>query len=1156
MGLSKLLIANRGEIAIRVIRAAEELGIAPVAVFSEDDAESLHARGASEAHPLTGAGPRAYLDIEGVLDVAKAAACDAVHPGYGFLAESAEFARRCGEEGITFVGPSVETLELLGDKSRARALAAEHGVPVLPGSAGAVTATEAREFFEGLGEAAAVVIKAIAGGGGRGMRVVAAVEEMEEAHARCQSEAEAAFGSGAVYVEQLLPRARHIEVQVIGDGSGAVSHLGERECSVQRRHQKLVELAPSPTLHPDVRDAICAAAVRMAESVSYASLGTFEFLLDAAFSERGPDTPLSERVSDATLSERVSDATLSERVSDATADERFFFIEANPRLQVEHTVTEEVSGIDLVRAQLRLAGGETLAGLALEQTAIPAPRGYAIQARVNTERMEADGNVRPSGGELTAFHLPAGPGIRVDTFGYPGYRTNPNFDSLLAKVIAHAPSGGFETAVQRLTRALGEFQIGGVETNAEFLRNVLRHDDFAAGQIYTRWVDDNVAALTAVEQATERTSAGTAGAGAAIDKRDPLAALDFFRQGEGTRSMAASAPAVVGPPNTEPVPAPLQGTVTEIHIAEGDTVRPGQLLFVMSALKMEHVVKADSGGIVRVLTVSVGEIVYDGHPLAFVEPRDVGGRIEEEAAEIDVDSIRPSLQAIFDRRQFLLDENRPAAVERRHSKGRRTVRENITQLIDAGTWVEYGPLAIAAQSAKRSLEELIRKTPADGLVAGIGSVNGDLFDAKRARTIFISYDDTVFAGTQGGRGHDKTDRMMELANELSLPLIFHCEGAGGRSGDTDGSGSGHPNVRTWEKMGQLSGTVPMIGITAGWCYAGNAAILGVTDIIIATEDALIAMGGPATIEGSGMGAFLPEEVGPISDLVPAGSVDIVVKDQDAAIAASKKCLSYFQGSIAPWEADDQRLLRHVIPEQRGRSFDIREVIRVLADKDSVLELRPDFGQSMVTAFIRIEGHPLGLTANNNAYIGGAIDSPGSDKVARFWQLCDAFNIPILTLVDTPGMMVGPEVEKTGLIRHCSRLFVTGVNLKTPRFSVILRGGYALGALSVMTGNSRAPIFTVAWPQSEHGGMNMESGVLLSNREELAKIADVEERAAEYQRLVDDAYDRVSALSVASKFGFDDVVDPAETRRWIADGLLSVPESEPLRRGRAQFVDTW
>ena len=328
------------------------------------------------------------------------------------------------------------------------------------------------------------------------MRVVTAAADVEEAHARCRSESEAAFGSGAVYVEELIARARHIEIQIIGDGTGAVSHVGERECSVQRRHQKLVELAPSPTLRPEMRHQITAAAVRLAESVDYRSLGTFEFL------------------------------------QDATNDERFFFIEANPRLQVEHTVTEEVSGIDLVRSQLRIAGGETLAELGLEQASIPAPRGFAIQARVNTEQMLPDGNIRPTGGELTAFHLPAGPGVRVDTFGYPGYRTNPNFDSLLAKVIAYAPSGGFETAVQRLSRALSEFVIRGLETNAPFLGNVITHADFTSGGIYTRWVDDNVEALIAIEaSAGEATAAAAGGAGADAGQTGSAGLADILSRG-------------------------------------------------------------------------------------------------------------------------------------------------------------------------------------------------------------------------------------------------------------------------------------------------------------------------------------------------------------------------------------------------------------------------------------------------------------------------------------------------------------------------------------------------------------------------------------------------------------------------------------------------
>ena len=1121
--VQKLLIANRGEIAIRISRAAQELGIATVAVYSQDDAQSLHVRRADAAQALTGVGARAYLDAEQLIAAAKAHGCDTLHPGYGFLAESAALAQQCRQAGITFAGPPPETLALFGDKVRARDLAASLGVPVLPAAAGAVSLEEAKRFVATLPAGQGAVVKAVAGGGGRGMRVVWGNDEIDEAYARCRSEALAAFGDAAVYIEALLPRARHVEIQVIGDGQGTVSALGERECTVQRRHQKLIELAPSPWLAEDVRRQITAAALRIATAVSYQGLGTFEFLVDR-------DNP-----------------------------QRFVFIEANARLQVEHTVTEAVTGVDLVQAQLHLAGGATLAELGLEQEQVPAPRGYAIQARVNMERLAADGSIHPTGGTLSHFAPPQGPGVRTDSFGYPGYATNPNFDPLLAKVIVHA-GGSFAAAVRRLQAALTEFTIDGVETNLPLLRTILSHEEFAAGRVSTRWLDEHAAALlarVATEEAAAPALEAKAGAGAQLDKRDPLAALDFFRRGEGTRrSGPAAGDAVAGPAGTAALRAPLQGTVTEVHVQVGDTVRAGQTLFVMSALKMEHVIKAAAGGLVRVVTVGAGDTVYEAHPLAFIEEMEVGAAVAEPERAIDLAYLYPKLQALQERRQFLLDANRPEAVQRRHGRGRRTVREHIAALIDDGTWVEYGGLAIAAQRARRPLDELIRRTPADGLVTGIGSVNGAHFDEKRARTVFVSYDDTVLAGTQGVRGHEKTDRMMELANELSLPLVFHAEGAGGRSGDTEGPPNIHPSVRTFEKMAQLSGKVPMIGTTAGWCYAGNASILGLTDVIIATEDALIAMGGPATIEGGGLGAFLPEEVGPVSDVAPAGTVDVVVKNQDELIAATKQCLSYFQGSIATWQCADQRLLRHVIPEHRLRGFDIRRLIELLADEGSVLELRPQFGLSMVTAFIRIEGHPFGLTANNNGYLGGAIDSPGSDKVARFWQLCDAFNIPIISLVDTPGMMVGPEVEKTALVRHCSRLFVTGANLESPRFSVILRRGYALGSLAMMTGSSRAPVFTVAWPESEYGGMNVEAGVQLTHRERLAAITDVAARAAEYEQLLAAAYERGSALNSASVFGIDDVIDPAEIRRWIAEGLKSVPDSEPLRRGRRTFLDTW
>ncbi len=1121
MAVEKLLVANRGEIAIRVCRAAVELGIETVAVYAEDDARAPHVARADCAVSLSGSGAGAYLDGYQLISVAREAGCDALHPGYGFLAESAAFAAACREAGVEFVGPSTRNIELLGNKLRARALAAEVGVPVVAGSEDEVSEDSLRRFLAELGPGGAAVLKAVAGGGGRGMWVVRNEGEVGEAFARCRSEAEAAFGNGALYVEQFLSDVRHIEVQVIGDRSATVVQVGERECSVQRRHQKLVEIAPSPALAPETRTALCEAALEMARRASFESLGTFEFLV-----ERSPGRS-------------------------------FAFIEANPRLQVEHTVTEEVTGIDLVKAQLRIAGGETLADLDLEQASIPSPSGFAIEARVNGELLGADGSVRPALGEISRFSPPAGPGIRVDSWGAVGYSPNPAFDPLLAKVIAHSATGGFEATVARLRRALNEFEVAGLPTNLPLLSRLVADADFIAQRVNTGWFDENSARLAVGADGAGDRSGASSLAGAEIDRSDPLASLDYFRSGESRRrGPGLDRRRKQGPPNTEPVPAPLQATVTEVLVSVGDIVGRGQTLVVMSALKMEHPVEAPDGGVVRSLEVSPGDTVLEGSPLVFLEPMAVAEAEPEADSCPDLDYIRPSLRALLDRRAATQDDSRPAGVERRHSRGRRTVRENIEQLIDPGTWLEYGQLTLAGQRARRSLDDLIRKTPADGLVAGIGSVNGDLFDEKRARTMFISYDDTVLAGTQGARGHDKTDRMVELANELSLPVIFHAEGAGGRSGDTEIAPGMHPSVRTFERMAQLSGKVPMIGVTAGWCYAGNASVLGMTDIIIATKDSLIAMGGPSTIEGGGLGVFLPEEVGPASDTVAAGTVDILVSDHDEAITVSKKCLSYFQGSVEQWACDDQRPLREVIPENRHRTFDIRELIAILADRDSVLELRPQFGPGMVTAFVRIEGHPFGLTANNNAHLGGAIDSPGSDKVARFWQLCDAFNIPLISLVDTPGMMVGPDVERSGLVRHCSRLFVTGANLETPRFSVVLRKGYALGSIAVMTGSSRAPVFTVSWPEGEFGGMNLESGVLLGSREALAEIENIEERAAAYQQLVDEAYERAGALHSASVFGIDDVIDPAKTRRWIVEGLKSVPDPEPLRRGRRTFLDTW
>ena len=1123
--MNRLLVANRGEIAIRILRAAAEVGVRGVAVFSEDDRRCLHVAKADDARALRGAGPAAYLDAEQLVAVAREAGCDALHPGYGFLAENAAFARRCAEAGITFVGPRADVLELLGDKGRARALAERCGVPILRGTSRPTGAAEAREFLASLGTGGAVVLKAVAGGGGRGMRVVTRAAELDDAYARCLSEAAAAFGNGDLYVEQYLPCARHVEVQIVGDGSGQVTHVWERECTLQRRHQKLVEVAPSPTLDDGARGRLIGAAMRMAAEIRYESLGTFEFLLDA------------------------DDATQA----------CFYFIEANPRLQVEHTVTEEVTGLDLVALQLRLAAGGSLASVGLDRAELQPPRGFAIELRVNMESMEPDGTVKPSGGTLAAFEPPAGGGVRVDSLGYVGYTTSPRFDSLLAKLIVRSPFPSFADAVRRAGRALAEFKIDGVPTNVPFLRALLSHPDVEANRVSTRFVEDHAAELVGVARAEMRAlyfdgarDDARGRVGARIDSSDPLAVLHHGKAGR-TESAAAAEPAETGP---GVVSAPMQGTVVSVEAREGDSVRAGEALLVMEAMKMEHVIGSPVDGIVRRIGVAAGDTIFEGHPLAFVEAAEVQGAGAEAAAEIDLDHVRADLGAVQSRHAGGLDAARPEAVERRRKTGQRTARENIEELCDPGSFVEYGPLVIAAQRRRRSVEELIEKTPADGLVGGVGTVNRDLFGPARSRCMVLSYDYTVLAGTQGVQNHRKKDRLFEIAEKRRLPVVFFTEGGGGRPGDTDGLGIAGLDCMAFTLWGRLSGLVPLVGINSGRCFAGNAALLGCCDVVIATQNSSIGMGGPAMIEGGGLGVFHPDEVGPMPVQTANGVVDVPVADEAEAVWVAKKYLAYFQGTLHDWQCADQRLLRGTIPENRLRVYDVRRVIDTLADTGSVLELRRGFGLGMVTALVRIEGRPIGIIANNPTHLAGAIDSPGADKAARFMQLCDAFDLPILFLCDTPGIMVGPEVEKTALVRHASRLFVVGASLTVPFFTIVLRKGYGLGAQAMAGGSFKAGLFTVAWPTGEFGGMGLEGFVKLGYRGELAALEDPAARKKLFDEMVARMYEQGKALSTASHFEIDDVIDPMDSRKWILGALGSAPEPPPRHGKKRPCIDTW
>ncbi|NQD93417.1 acyl-CoA carboxylase subunit beta, partial [Pseudomonas sp. CrR25] len=541
--------------------------------------------------------------------------------------------------------------------------------------------------------------------------------------------------------------------------------------------------------------------------------------------------------------------------------------------------------------------------------------------------------------------------------------------------------------------------------------------------------------------------------------------------------------------------------------------------------------------------------------LLFVEPAEVDGEQRTDEESLDLSAIRADLAEVLERHALTRDERRPHAVAKRRKSGQRTARENLAALLDDGSFSEYGALALAAQRRRRSLPELIEQSPADGLVAGIGTVNAAQFGAEAGRCMALAYDYTVFAGTQGVMNHKKTDRMLQLAEQWRLPLVLFAEGGGGRPGDSDFLGVAGLDCPTFVGMAKLSGLVPLVGVVSGRCFAGNAALLGCCDAIIATADATIGMAGPAMIEGGGLGRFTPEQVGPASVQAPNGVIDVLVADEAEAVRAAKQYLGYFQGPLTDWRCADQRALRHVIPENRLRVYDVRGLIETLADSDSVLELRRQFAPGLITAFIRIEGKPFGLLANNPMHLGGAIDAAAGDKAARFMQLCDAFDIPVVSLCDTPGFMVGPDAERQATVRHVSRMFVAAASLSVPFFTVVLRKGYGLGAQAMAAGSFHSALFSIAWPSAEFGAMGLEGAVRLGFAKELAALEEPAERQRLFDQLVAKAYQSGKAINMASHLEIDAVIDPLETRAWLLRGLNAAPRPTP-RAGKKRCVDTW
>lgn len=601
--------------------------------------------------------------------------------------------------------------------------------------------------------------------------------------------------------------------------------------------------------------------------------------------------------------------------------------------------------------------------------------------------------------------------------------------------------------------------------------------------------------------------------------------------------------------------SPLQAQIVQWLVAPGDTVRRGDVLVVLEAMKMEHELRAESDARVLELLFEAGDMVQLQDLLLRTEALAPAQAAAPDPMRPAAPStqVRPDLQAQRDRDAFTHDAARPEAVARRHALGLRTARENIADLCDDGSFIEYGAWAVAAQRSRRTAEDLVANTPADGMVTGIGSVNTVHCGAERSRTAVLAYDATVLAGTQGMRNHQKTDRLLGIALAQKLPVVLFAEGGGGRPGDTDMPIVAGLHVGTFASYARLSGEVPVVGIATGRCFAGNAALLGCSDVIIATRGSNIGMGGPAMVEGGGLGTFRPEEIGPSEVQHANGVIDVLVDDEAQAVAAARHWLSFFQGRRATWTAPDALGLRDAVPENRLRAYDTRGVMQGLVDDGSLMPLRTGFGVGIHTALGRIEGRAVGLMANNPLHLGGAIDADAADKAARFMQLCNAHGLPIVSLVDTPGFMVGPAMEARAQVRHVSRLFVVAAKLRVPCFSVVLRKGYGLGAMGMTAGGFHAPVFTVAWPTGEFGAMGLEGAVRLGFRKELQAVAEGAERDALFDRLVAEQYARGSAEQMATTLEIDAVIDPAHTRHWLVQGLDSSRVTAPAGAG---FIDAW
>jgi acetyl/propionyl-CoA carboxylase alpha subunit/acetyl-CoA carboxylase carboxyltransferase component len=1068
-----VLVANRGEIGVRIIRAVHAVGGRAVAVCPADDRDSPHVGRADAVMVLPGAGVAAYIDAAAVVDAAVESGCAAIHPGYGFLSEDAEFARGCAEAGLVFVGPTPDTLEILGDKARARAFAAEHGVTVLPGTSGSTTLAEAEAFGADHGP---VMLKALAGGGGRGMRAVINAHDLPEAFERCESEALRAFGNGALYVERLARNPRHIEIQIAGDGA-TVQHLGERDCSIQRRHQKLVEVAPSPALETGLRDRIIDAALRLAKALNYRSLGTFEFLVDG---------------------------------------DEFFFIEANPRLQVEHTVTEEVAGVDLVAAQLRISAGARLSDIGLDQS--PPLRGFAIQARVNLETLDADGVPRPSSGVIDAFAPPCGPGVRVDTYGCAGYQMSPRYDSLIAKVIGHGDD--FAGAARRTAAALAEFQIGGVASNLDFVHAIVSDAAFTNGKFDTGFVGDHLATLLA-------------------HRRPAVTVTSEIK--EATKSPGHAEV----PQGSRVVEAPTGGVVVKVGAGPADVVASGAALMVIEAMKMEHTVRPTKSMCLEAVLVEPGDLVDRGDLLAYgrpVEHPDMPATAEpDEDWSIEVAEIER-------RRGLAAAMGGPAKVERQRASGKLTARERIEALADPGSFGEIGALTgFARYGADGNATEVL---PAN-FVAGTASIDG--------RKVMLGVDDFTGRGGSGdGAIHDKQIFAERYANQMRLPVVRLLDGASGGGSvkmALDGGYAYLPVNPGWDAVVDNLSLVPVAAACLGPTVGLGAARLVMSHLAVMVAGVgQLFTAGPPVVRGATGEDLTKEQLGGAEVHRGNGSVERIVGAEAAAFEVIRGFLSYLPSSVFDTppvlaamdsvERREERLLG-AVPRNRRRPYAIGPILEAIFDIGSVFPYA-EYGDATVTALARLDGHPVGVIAPD-PMAGATMSVQGAQAIGRLVDLCETFHLPIVSLTDQAGVTIGSVAERRATIRAGARAIAAVYQAKVPQVELIVRRVYGVGAAGIV--NRHRAGRSWSWPSGDFGSLPPEGGIEAAFR---ARIEASEDAAATIADITAELKAVSSPFRTAERFGVQDLIDPRDSRALLCDWVHDAYRLLPALVGRPAF----